>query len=200
MRPPAGGMGSINLDHIAATKVVDSLLAGGVKVGKLYEVKAVAPEEALSQLDNLALGTVLLLAKERETFEMSQVFRLALYFRPVRRVYDPNQLLVKIKDPRIETVYLDRIYRVLKPEQIMKIREWNLTRKDMTAYLEQHDKLPGLNWRDNPTFALLEYAVNDFHEQIAPSVTIKAADKADFYIPESLLKTSGKKPGDGKKL
>lgn len=200
MKIPAGGVGSLNPDLIAAQKVTESLQAGGVKVAKVYDIKAVPPEEALSPIENLLLGTALLLERERDSFEMSQIFRLALYTRPVRRVYDPNPLLVKVNDRRIETVYLDRIYRVLKPEQVMKIRDWNLTRKDLIAYLERHVKLPGLDWRDDTTFSLVEYVVNDFHEQIAPATTIKAEDKPDYYIPESLLKISGKNPGDGQKL
>lgn len=201
MKIPVGGVGSLNPDLIAAQKVTEALQAGGVKVAKVYEIKAVSPEEALSPLENLLLGTALLLERDRDSFEMSQIFRLALYTRPVRRVYDPSPLLVKIKDdPRIETVYLDRIYRVLKPEQVMKIRDWNLTRKDLMDYFERHVKLPGLNWRDNTTFALAEYVVNDFHEQIAPGTTIQPDEKGEFYVPESLLKISGKNPGDGKKL
>lgn len=199
MKIPAGGMSSLNPDHVAATKTVDAL-RGKASTQKPFEFHAVAPDEALSPLENLTLGTVLLLEKERDTFVMPQVFRLALYFRPIRRLHDPNAELVKINDPRIETVYLDRIWRVLNPDQVKRIREMNLSRTDMEKYLARHGKLEGLDWHKHPTFALLEYAVNDFHEQIAPPVTIAAKDKPDFYIPPSLKAISGKKPGDGQKL
>ncbi len=202
MKIPKGGIGSLNPDHVAAMKVTEALAAGGVvKQAPKYEVKAVAPEEALSPVENLTLGTALLLEKERDSYEMSQIFRLALYFRPLRRVYDPNPELRKISDPRIEAVYMDRIWRVLKPEQVMKIREWNLTKTDMQDYITHHHKLPNLDPAKAPaTFTLLEYVVNDFHEQIAPQVTLKPEEKGEFYIPESLLKLTGREPGDGKKL
>lgn len=202
MKIPKGGISSLNPDHVAATKVTEALAAGGVvkQVAK-FEIKAVAPEEALSPVENLMLGTALLLERERDSYEMSQIFRLALYSRPLRRVYDPNPELRKINDPRIEAVYMDRIWRVLKPEQVMKIREWNLTKSDLQDYITRHHKLPNLDPAKAPaTFTLIEYVVNDFHEQIAPQVTLKAENKPNFYIPESLLKLTGREPGDGKKL
>lgn len=163
--------------------------------------KAASHPEALSPVENLVLGTALLLANERDQFEMSQVFRLALYLRPMRRVHDPNPGLVKAgDDPNAEQVYTDRIKAVLKPELLARIDKMNLTYKDMERYLKNHGPLFGVDWKKTPTFALLEYAVNDFHEQIAPPVTIAAKDKPDYYIPASLKRISGKNPGDGKKL
>lgn len=164
--------------------------------------KSASPAEALSAVENLALGTALLLARERDAFEMQQVFRLALYLRPLRRQYDPNPDLVKIdEDPKIiEKVYMDRIRNVLKPELLARIDAMKLTRKDMGAYLEKHGGLFGVDWKKTPTFALLEYAVNDFHEQIAPPNTIAPKDKPDYFIPDSIKRISGKNPGDGKKL
>lgn len=199
MKIPKGGIGSLNPDHVAAVKTVELLQSGGVAKA-VYEVKLVPPDQALSPLENLTLGTVILLAKDRDSFEMSQVFRLALYFRPLRRLYDPNPDLVKIDDPRIEAVYMDRIWRVLKPEQIKHIREINPTRKDMEDYLAKHGRLHAVDPHKTPTFALLEYAVNDFHEQIAPAVTIAAKDKPEFFIPASLKALSGKNPGDGQRI
>lgn len=155
----------------------------------------------LSPVENLALGSALLLANEREVFEMQQVFRLALYLRPLRRLYDPNPDLVRIgEDPNVEKVYMDRIKNTLKPELIARIDAMNLTWKDMEHYLEKHGELFGVDWKKTPTFALLEYAVNDYHEQIAPPNTIAAKDKPAYFIADSLKHTSGKNPGDGKKL
>lgn len=202
MKIPAGGIGSLNPDHVAATKAVETL-SGATTVAKAapFEMKAVDPAEALSPTENLVLGTVLLLRDDRNSFEMSQVFRLALYMRPLRRVYDPNPDLVKSTDPRIEAVYMDRIWRTLKPEQIMRIRDMNLTRKDMIDFVSKYPPLHGLDWKKTPTFALLEDTVNDFHEQIAPANTIKAKDKPEFYIAPSLKQAhSGKNPGDGQAL
>lgn len=199
MKIPKGGIGSLNPDHVAAVKAVESLQSGGVAKAE-YEVKQVSPDQALSPVESLTLGTVILLDKDRDSFEMSQVFKLALYFRPLRRLYDPNSDLVKIDDPRIETVYMDRIWRVLKPEQVKHIREINATRKDMEDYLAKHGGLHGVDPRKTPTFALLEYAVNDFHEQIAPPNTIAAKDKPEFFIPGSLKALSGKNPGDGQRI
>lgn len=202
MKIPAGGIGSLNPDHVAATKAVEAL-SGAATVAKAapFEIKAVDPEEALSPTESLVLGTVLLLRDERNSFEMPQVFRLALYIRPLRRVYDPNPDLVKNNDPRIEAVYMDRIWRTLKPEQVKRIREMNLTRKDMIEFVSKYPPLHNLDWKKNPTFALLEDTVNDFHEQIAPANTIKAKDKPDFYVAPSLKQThTGKNPGDGQAL
>lgn len=155
----------------------------------------------LTPAENLVLGTALLLEKERDAFEMSQVFRLALYLRPMRRVYDPNPALVRAgDDPDAEQKYMARIKAVLKPELVARIDKMALTRKDMEHYLQHHPALFGVDWKAHPTFALMEYAVNDFHEQIAPPVTIAAKDKGEFYIPESLKRLSGRNPGDGKKL
>ena len=155
----------------------------------------------LTPAENLVLGTALLLEKERDAFEMSQVFRLALYLRPMRRVYDPNPNLVRAgDDPNAEKTYMERIRSVIKPELVARIDKMALTRKDMEHYLQQHQPLYAVDWKKHPTFALMEYAVNDFHEQIAPPETIAAKDKDDFYIPESVKRISGKNAGDGKKL
>ncbi|HUX62308.1 c-type cytochrome [Sulfuricella sp.] len=157
--------------------------------------------ESLTPVENLALGTALLLANERDAFEMQQVFRLALYLRPLRRLYDPNPALVRTgEDPNVEKVYMDRIKNTLKPELIARIDAMNLTWKDMEKYLEKHGALFGVDWRKTPTFALLEYAVNDYHEQIAPPNTIAAKDKPAYFIADSVKSISGKNPGDGKKL
>jgi mono/diheme cytochrome c family protein len=131
---------------------------------------------------------------------MSQVFRLALYFRPLRRMYDPNPDIIKASGSNFETVYMDRIWRVLRPEQIAAIREMNLTRKDMDKYLKEHVQLYKVDPKKDPVFALLEYAVNDFHEQIAPPDTIPPEEKGDFFIPASVKRLSGAGPDDGKKL
>lgn len=164
--------------------------------------KAGSPTDALSPVENLVLGTALLLANERDAFEMQQVFRLALYLRPLRRQYDQNPDLVKLnEDPQhIEKVYMDRIRKVLKPDLIARIDAMKLTRKDMEKYLEKHGGLFAVDRKKTPTFALIEFAVNDFHEQIAPPNTIAAKDKPDYYIPASIKSISGKNPGDGKKL
>ena len=163
--------------------------------------EAAAPAQALSPAENLVLGTALLLANERDKFDMSQVFRLALYLRPLRRVYDPNPLLVKSgDDPNAETIYMDRIRNTIKPELVARINQMNLTHEDMEKYLKNHGGLFGVDWKKTPTFALIEYAVNDFHEQIAPPDTIAAKDKPDYYIPDSIKKISGKNAGDGKKI
>lgn len=156
---------------------------------------------ALTPAENLVLGTVLILDKERDLLDMSQVFRMALYLRPMRRVYDPNPDLVRSgDDPKAEQIYMNRIAKTLKPALVDRIKKMNLTRRDMEKYLEDHAPLYNVDWKKNPTFALMEYAVNDFHEQIAPPVTIAAKDKADYYIPDSLKRLSGKDPDDGRKL
>jgi rhodanese-related sulfurtransferase/cytochrome c553 len=162
---------------------------------------ATSRAEALSPVESLALGSAMLLEHERDKFEMQQVFRLALYFRPLRRVYDPNPAIVRAgEDPNIEKTYSDRIRTTLGPELLARIDKMNLTRGDMEGYLKNHGKLYGVNWEKTPTFALLEYVVNDFHEQIAPPNTIAAKDKPPYYIASSLLSISGKNPGDGQKL
>lgn len=174
--------------------------AVGIKLASVTK-KATSGTETLSPLENLALGTALLLANERDKYEMQQVFRLALYFRPVRRQHDPSSDVVKVgEDPNIETVYMDRIKKVLGPELLKRIDQMNLSHKDMHDYLEKHGALYGVNWKKTPTFALLEYVVNDFHEQIAPPVTIAPKDKPDYFIADSIKHISGKNPGDGKKL
>lgn len=206
MKIPKGGSGSLNPDFMAAQQAAKMLKDGGasLQAKKASEYKAVSPEEALSPVESLTLGTAVLLAEDRDSFEMSQVFRLALYFRPLRRMYDPNpdlvKDLVKTSGANFETVYMDRIWRVLRPEQIAAIREMNLTRTDMDKYLKEHVQLYKVDPQKAPTFALLEYAVNDFHEQIAPPDTIPPEKKGDFFIPASVKRISGTAPGDGKKL
>lgn len=163
--------------------------------------KAASRAETLSPVENLALGSALLLANERDKFEMQQVFRLALYLRPLRRVYDPSPAIVRAgEDSNIEAVYMDRIKKTLGPDLLQHIDKMNLTRKDMDSYLQKHGGLFGVDWKKTPTFALLEFAVNDYHEQIAPPNTIAAKDKPDYFIASSLKSISGKNPGDGKKL
>ena len=143
----------------------------------------------------------MLLANERDQLEMQQVFRLALYFRPLRRAYDPNPDVLRVgEDPNIETVYMDRIKKTLGPDLLKRIDKMNLTHRDMESYLKKHGGLFGVDWKKTPTFALLEFVVNDFHEQIAPPNTIAAKDKPDYFIASSLKSISGKNPGDGKKL
>lgn len=201
MSIPRGGPGSINPDLMAANKVQNWLSGDAqAEAAARFSYTPVDPSEALSPVENLTLGTVTLLAEERDSFDMSQIFRLALYFRPLRRLYDPNPDLVKNEGKNIETVYMDRIWRVLSPEQVMKIRERNLTRTDMKSYIDAHNKLPMLDPDKLPVFTLLEYAVNDFHEQIAPQNTIRPEEKGDFFIPATLKKLSGKNTGDGKQL
>jgi len=143
MKIPKGGSGSLNPDFMAAQQAAKMLKDGGasLQAKKASEYKAVSPEEALSPVESLTLGTVVLLAEDRDSFEMSQVFRLALYFRPLRRMYDPNPDIIKASGSNFETVYMDRIWRVLRPEQIAAIREMNLTRKDMDKYLKEHVQL-----------------------------------------------------------
>lgn len=163
--------------------------------------KAASRAEALSPVENLTLGAAMLLANDREKFEMQQVFRLALYFRPLRRAYDPNPDVVRAgEDPNIETIYMDRIKKTLGPDLLKRIDQLNLTYKDMESYLQKHGGLYGVDWKKTPTFALLEYVVNDFHEQIAPPNTIAAKDKPDYFIASSIKSISGKNPGDGKKI
>ena len=157
--------------------------------------------ESLSPTENLVLGTALLLAKEREAFEMQQVFRLALYLRPLRRVYDPSPDFVRNgESPDVEKVYTDRIKRVLGPDLLRRIDQMKLTHVDMEQYLREHGTLYGVDWKKTPTFALVEYAVNDFHEQIAPPNTIDPKDKPDYFVADSVKQISGRNPGDGQKL
>lgn len=169
---------------------------------KLAAAMSSSPQqETLTPLEHLTLGTVLLLEKERDAFEMQQVFRMALYFRPLRRVYDPNPALIrKGESPNVEKTYVDRIKKVLGPDMLNRIEQTKLTRADMHNYLERHHPLYNVDWKKDPTFALLEYAVNDFHEQIAPPNTIDPKHKPDFYIADSIKSISGKNAGDGKKL
>ena len=163
--------------------------------------KTASHAEALSPVENLALGAAMLLANQRDQLEMQQVFRLALYFRPLRRVYDPNPAMVRSgDDSNIETTYMDRIKKTLGPDLVKRIDKMNLTHRDMESYLQKHGGLFGVDWKKTPTFALLEFVVNDFHEQIAPPNTIAAKDKPDYFIASSLKSISGKNPGDGKKL
>src|SRR4030065_2606249 len=78
--------------------------------------KTASRAEALSPGENLTLGAAMLLANERDQLEMQQVFRLALYFRPLRRAYDPNPDVLRVgEDPNIETVYMDAIQKPLGP-------------------------------------------------------------------------------------
>jgi rhodanese-related sulfurtransferase/cytochrome c553 len=178
--------------------------AGGPKASSVNIAAAMSTPsraEALPPMENLVLGTALLLERERENFEMQQVFRLALYLRPLRRVYDPNPGLVrKGESPDIEKVYTDRVKRVLGPDMLRRIDKMNLTHADMEEYLRKHVPLYAVDWKKNPTFALVEYAVNDFHEQIAPPQTIDPKDKPDYFIPESIRQISGRNPGDGQRL
>jgi rhodanese-related sulfurtransferase/cytochrome c553 len=198
MKPPAGGTDGVNMDAIAAQHVID-MLSG--KRTERFEIVSVSPDRALSPLEHLTLGTALLLERDRDSFDMSQVFRMALYFRPLRRLHDPNPLLRKAEDGQVETVYLDRIMRVLKPEQIRQIREWSLTKDDLNEYLRNHPELPGLDLATAPReFALLEYVVNDFHEQIEPAEKISPEDKEDWFIPESVLALDGNGPDHGKRI
>lgn len=200
MSIPRGGPSAMNPDLVAAEKVVSMLKGDSGSTATSVAYKAVLPEQALSPEENLALGTALLLKRDRDSFDMSQVFRLALYFRPLRRLKDPNPDLRKVADPNIGTVYMDRIWRVLSPQQVASIRAMDLTRKDMTEYLANHVKLFNTDGKKYPEFTLLEYVVNDFHEQIAPPGTISVADKGDFFIPTSLKRLSGKNAGDGRQL
>lgn len=178
----------------------DTQQAVGIKLASVTK-QAPSSTETLPPMENIALGTALLLANERDAYEMQQVFRLALYFRPVRRQHDPNPDVLRVgEDPNIETVYMDRIKKVLGPELLKRIDQMKLTRKDMGSYLEKHAPLFEVDWKKTPTFALLEYVVNDFHEQIAPPVTIAPKDKPDYFIAGSIKSISGKNPGDGKKL
>lgn len=157
--------------------------------------------EALTPLESLALGAALLVDNHPEEFEMQQVFRLALYLRPLRRLKDPNPDLVPTGDARdIEKVYTDRIKETLGPKLLAKIDQMNLTRDDMNKYLKDHAPLYKVDYKKNPTFAVLEYAVNDYHEKIAPPNTIKPEDKPPYFIADSVKAISGKSPGDGKKL
>ena len=201
MSIPPGGPSSINPDLVAAEKVVSMLKGGNVE--PVFTYKSVLPEDALSPMESLTLGTGLLLERDRKSFDMSQVFRLALYFRPLRRLMDPNPDISKqlsTDSSNVETVYMDRIWRVLKPEQIASIRKMDLTRKDLNKYLENHAKLHKVEEKKYPLFALIEYVVNDFHEQIAPPNTIAAKDKGEYFIPSSLKRLSGLGANDGKKL
>ncbi len=203
MSIPEGGPGAIDPDLIAAKQAALRLSGEGEAVGADgYAYKSVAPGQTLSPVERLTLGTVKLLAEDRGSFEMEQVFRLALYFRPLRRIYDPSPDLMKTMDQESgETIYMDRIWRVLKPEQVRKIREMELTRSDLDHYLREHARLPGLDPEEaGRVFTLLEYAVNDFHGQIAPQTTIAPEDKAPFSIPERLKQVSGRQPGDGREL
>lgn len=203
MKIPKGGSGSLNPDFMAAQNTAKLLKDGGASLQAKSddEYKAVSPEEALSPMQSLTLGTAILLAEDRDSFEMSQIFRLALYFRPLRRMYDPNPDIIKASSSaNYETVYMDRIWRVLRPEQIAAIRKMNLTRSDMEKYLKEHVQLYKVDIKKTPDFALVEYAVNDFHEQIAPPDTIPPEDKGDFFIASSVKRISGAAPGDGKKL
>ena len=164
-------------------------------------VSGASHNESLSPTQNLVLGTALLLDKEREAFEMQQVFRLALYLRPLRRVYDPNPDLVRNgENPNIEQIYTDRIKKTLGPDLLRRIDQMKLTHGDMEKYLREHGALFGVDWKKAPDFALVEYAVNDFHEQIAPPKTIDPKDKPDYFIANSIKQISGRQPGDGKKL
>ena len=203
MSIPPGGPSAMNPDLVAAEKVVAMLKGDDKSAAPAFTYKPVLPGEALSPVENLTLGTALLLERGRQSFDMSQVFRLALYFRPLRRLYDPNpninkQLSTDKMD--VETVYMDRIWRVLKPEQVAAIRAMDLTRTDMNEYLTNHVKLFKVDEKRNPKFALIEYTVNDFHEQIAPPNTIPPEEKGEFFIASSLKKLSGKDPDDGRKL
>lgn len=163
--------------------------------------KASSNAKALSPVEDLALGAAMLLANERDQLEMQQVFRLALYFRPLRRVYDPNTDIVRIgEDPNIEKIYMDRIKKTLGPDLLKRVDKMSLTRTDMDSYLKKHGGLYKVDWKKTPTFALLEFVVNDFHEQIAPPNTIAAKDKPDYFIASSVKSLSGKNPGDGQKL
>ena len=200
MSIPRGGPSAMNPDLVAAEKVVSMLKGDSDSTSTVVEYKSVLPEDALSPVESLALGTALLLERERDSFDMSQVFRLALYFRPLRRLKDPNPDLRKVNDSNIETVYMDRIWRVLTPQQVASIRAMDLTRKDMKDYLNNHIKLFNTDGTRYPEFTLLEYVVNDFHEQIAPPGTIPVSEKGDFFIPSSLKRLSGKGPNDGREL
>lgn len=203
MSIPPGGPSAMNPDLVAAEKVVAMLKGDAISESPAFTYEPVLPDQALSPVESLTLGTALLLERDRQSFDMSQVFRLALYFRPLRRLFDPNpninkQLSTDKLD--VETVYMDRIWRVLKPEQVASIRAMNLTRTDMNEYLKNHVKLYKVDEKNHPKFALIEYAVNDFHEQIAPQKTIAPEDKGEFFIASSLKKLSGKNPDDGRKL
>ncbi|WP_303908388.1 c-type cytochrome [Thiohalomonas denitrificans] len=200
MKIPKDGISSLDPDMMAARQA-SKVLRGEDNDKEKFVIKSVPPEQILTPVENLTLGTAKLLAEDRDSFEMSQVFRLALYLRPLRRVYDPNPDLNKRSDQsKMEAIYMDRIWRTLKPEQIRQIREWNLTREDMEKYLSNHVQLFQVEATKYPTFALLEYAVNDFHEQIAPAVTIKADEKDDYFIPTTLTQLDGTDKSHGKKL
>lgn len=162
---------------------------------------ASSQNEALTPLEELALGSALLLEKERDKFEMQQVFRLALYLRPLRRLKDPSPDMVrKGQDPNIEKTYTTRIRETLGPSLLADIDKMKLTRGDMEKYLEHHAPLYKVDYKKDPTFALLEFAVNDYHEQISPPNTIKPEDKPDYFIADSVKAISGTHPGDGQKL
>ncbi len=191
---------------LAAVLAQASAWSAGTPKAPPVEIAAAAMsapshDEALSPMENLVLGTALLLERERETFEMQQVFRLALYLRPLRRVYDPSPDLVrKGESPDIEKVYTERIKRVLGSDMLRRIDQMKLTHADMEEYLRKHVPLYEVDWKKTPSFALVEYAVNDFHEQIAPPQTIDPKDKPEYYIAGSIRQISGRNPGDGQKL
>ena len=183
VKPPSGGQGSVDPERIVVAHL-DGVLAGTVRADSASRpIELVAPDLALSPSELLALGTASLLAEEPGSLEMPQIFRLALYFRPLRRLYDPK--ISQSFDARMEAVYLDRIWRVLTPEQVAWIRRKAFTREDLRSYLEKHDPLHQVDIQSHPSFALLEFTVNDFHEQIAPKEQV--VREGSFYIPESLL-------------
>lgn len=192
VKPPKEGLGALNPDREVAARLAAVLSGGASLGGSGYVVQAVPPEQALSPVETMALGTAKLIEENRDSFEMSQIFRLALYFRPLRRQHDP--LIKQPFDARQEAIYLDRIWRVLKPEQIAWIREKGLTRNDMETYLEKHHPMHQVDPKRDPTFALLEFTVNDFHDQIAPK-ELAPRPKDPYYIPDTLRASK-----DGKTL